>query len=66
MTKFREGDRVVYSGPVINEAWPTERQGRVVRVHVVEQIDILWDEAGFNIGQPASDFSHAPNGERHE
>jgi hypothetical protein len=62
MSEFKQGDRVVYSGPVINEMWPVERQGTVLGSRMVELIDIQWDTGAINEGQFAFDFTIVPGG----
>ncbi len=62
MSEFKEGDRVVYSGPVINEMWPVERQGTVLGSRMVELIDIQWDTGVINEGHFAFDFTIVPGG----
>lgn len=61
-TKFEVGDRVVYSGEVINEAWDVERRGTVIGVRMVELIDIKWDHGASNYGQFANGFSEVVDG----
>lgn len=54
---FEVGDRVVYSGEVINESWNADQQGTVIGVRTVQLIDIRWDHGPINEGQFAYDFS---------
>lgn len=55
-TKFKVGDRVVYSGEVINESWDADTQGTVVGVRTIQLIDIRWDHGVSNNGHFSSDF----------
>ncbi|MBN9214744.1 MAG: hypothetical protein J0J04_08010 [Microbacterium sp.] len=54
---FGPGDRVFYSGPVVNPDWDRTREGSVLAVH--QTIDVQWDHGVTNYAQPASEFTAA-------
>lgn len=56
MTEFKRGDRVYYSGPVINESWSSEFLATVIDVRE-DRIDIKWDHGPSNSGHDADHFS---------
>lgn len=55
MIEFHKGDRVVYSGPVLNESWDNSRVGTVLSVHD-DLINIRWDHGVINEGQEGEFF----------
>lgn len=54
---FHSGDRVKYSGPVINESWDPSQEGTVLGSFWVQVIDIRWDHGVTNYDLNASDFT---------
>ena len=56
MTEFKKGDRVYYSGPVINESWSTDYVATVTGVYA-GRIDVVWDHGPSNSGHDSSHFS---------
>lgn len=56
-TKFEVGDRVIYSGEVINECWDPDMKGTVIGVRTVQMIDIRWDHGPTNYGQFSDGYS---------
>ncbi len=58
---FKRGDRVVYSGEVVNENWDPTLQGTVLSTFDDgRRIDVKWDNGATNYGHHSIDFSLAP------
>lgn len=56
MSEFKKGDRVYYSGPVINESWSSEYVATVMNAYG-DRIDVKWDHGPSNSGHDANYFS---------
>lgn len=52
--RFRIGDRVRYTGPILNEFWNADTEGTVTGER--QHIDVQWDTGARNSGHAASDF----------